>query len=111
MKILVPVFAVALIATGCVSATHVRETVEFRPGPNGTVVKTTQTEKTSLHSKFSGTALKGFTEITFDGSGTNRYSRTVKVQDTSTDISSQLAPIIDSAIQAAVAAAAKAAKP
>lgn len=99
MKKLVLVTLAASLTAGCASAKHTRTQA------NGA------TETTSIHTFLSATAIKGFSETTWDGTGTNRYSRTVKVADTSTDISSQLAPLIDSAVQAAVSAAVKGAKP
>jgi hypothetical protein len=57
---------------GCASAVHTRTTA------NGVV------EKTSIHTFLSTTAIKGFSESTRDGSGTNGYLRTVRVSDAGT---------------------------
>lgn len=109
MKRLTPLLLACLIIVGCVGASHDRQTIEYRPQPDGTtnVVKTT--EHTGMHSWLSTTALKGFSEITKDG--TNGYSRSVRVTDTSTDISAQVGTIVDAAVTAAVSAAAKGVKP
>jgi hypothetical protein len=100
MKLLIPCLALALLGTGCASAVHTRT------APNGV------TDKTSIHTFLSTTAIKGFSETTWDGTGTNRYSRAVRVSDagTQTEIE-KLGPLIDSAVSAAVQAAIKGAKP
>ena len=69
---------------GCASAVHTRTAA------NGV------TEKTSIHTFLSTTAIKGFSESLKDG--TNGYSRTVRVSDagTQTEIE-KLAPLIESA--------------
>ena len=91
IKPLLPVLVLAVAVSGCMGASHSRTITEYIRQPDGStnIVKTV--EYTKLHSTLSTTALKGFSEITKDG--TNGYSRAVKVQDTSTDISAQIGVI------------------
>jgi len=106
---LTPLLLACFLIVGCVGASHRRETTEYRLQPNGTTNVVKLVEYTKMHSYLSTTALKGFSESTHDG--TNGYSRSVRVADTTTDISAQIGTIVDSAVTAAVSAAAKAAKP
>jgi hypothetical protein len=82
---LTPLLLACLLIVGCASAVHTRTTA------NGV------TEKTSIHTFLSTTAIKGFSESTRDGSGTNGYSRTVRVSDagTQTEIE-KLGPLMES---------------
>lgn len=101
-NVLLLICAVVAIAPsgGCASAVHKRKLAD------GSV------DKTSIHTFFSITAIKGFSETMKDGTGTNSYSRSVKVTDAATQTEiEKLAPIIDSAVQAAVAAGIKGVNP
>ena len=91
MKSILAVLVLAVAVSGCVGASHSRTITEYIHQPDGSTNIVNTVEYTKLHSTLSTTALKGFSEITKDG--TNGYSRAVKVQDTSTDISAQIGAI------------------
>ena len=92
MKKLLLLAAASLIGAGCASYSHSRTLKD------GTV------EKTSISSTFNKTALRG---LKFTSTDANNYSRNISLGGWGSDVSAELAPLVE-AIAAGVAQGMKA---
>lgn len=92
--------ALAVITTGCASASYDRKLSDGSE------------QKTSIHTFLSTTAIKNFSESIKDGTGTNSYSRSVRVADAATQTEiEKLGPLLEAAMKGVAEGAVKGAAP
>ena len=101
MKRSLPILLItSLIGAGCASATYHRTLADGSE------------QKTSIHTFLSTTAIKNFSESIKDGTGTNAYSRSVRVADAATQTEiEKLGPLLESAMKGVAEGAVKGAAP